>query len=91
MLLEVLMMKKIIMLLMVLVSMIGIVSAVQSQQSTSKIFLNPFYLNSMSSGDSYSYNLTVNPPDGAIQANITNANIDELINIQIIYLTNGVQ
>lgn len=58
---------------LILLSLIGIflfltiVSAEQVTKPTqqyNKIFLNPFYRTSMSSNTNYTYNITVNPPDG---------------------------
>jgi hypothetical protein len=45
--------------------MIGIVFAEGNQptQQTNKLFLNPFYRSSMTSGTNYTYNITINPPD----------------------------
>jgi hypothetical protein len=35
----------------------------QPTQQSNKIFLNPFYRASMTNGQNYTYNLTINPPD----------------------------
>lgn len=40
------------------------VSAVQPTQQYNKIYLNPFYRPSMSINTNFTYNITVNPPDG---------------------------
>lgn len=43
---------------------ISSVFAVQPQQAYNKIFLQPFYRASMSLNTNYTYNLSINPPDG---------------------------
>jgi hypothetical protein len=41
-----------------------VVSAIQPTQQYNKIFLDPFYRNSMSNGQTYNYSISINPPDG---------------------------
>jgi predicted nucleic acid-binding Zn-ribbon protein len=38
--------------------------AIQPTQQYNKIYLNPFYVNSMSQNVNYTYNVIINPPDG---------------------------
>jgi hypothetical protein len=56
-------MKKILVLALFILS-ISSVLAIQPTQSFSKIFLNPFYRESLALNTNYTYSLQINPPDG---------------------------
>lgn len=59
------MIKKIIIILGILM-IVGTINAEGNQptQQSNKLFLNPFYRASMTNGQNYTYNVTINPPDG---------------------------
>ena len=46
-----------------LLSFSASVSAVQSTQQTNRIFLNPFYTDTLNANQNYTFNVSVNPPD----------------------------
>lgn len=60
-------MRKFIIILLLLVAMVTIpfinAEGIQPTQQFNKIFLNPFYRETMSSNTNYTYNVTINPPD----------------------------
>jgi hypothetical protein len=56
-------MKKLFILLLFVIMMTNVL-AVQPQQSTTKLFLNPFYRATTSLNNNYNYSVVINPPDG---------------------------
>jgi hypothetical protein len=69
-------MKKILIIILIVLFLIPVIYAVQPTQQSNKIFLQPFYRASMTAGTNYTYNITINPPDGISEVKTAILNFD---------------
>lgn len=84
-------MMKTLLFLLVALLLAGTVIATQPTQQYNKIFLSPFYRNSMTANTDYSYQLLINPPDGFSQTITAILTLDAWITptVTITALVNG--
>jgi hypothetical protein len=69
-----------VLIILIILSLIPISSAIQPEQKFVQIYLNPFYRASLTSNTNYTYNVSINPPDGY------GSTVSAIINFEV-YLT----
>ena len=73
-------MKKLIIGIILFLSMVTIVTAVQPSQSTNKLLLTPFYISSMTQNIQYNYSVNVVVPDGISEVRTAILTLDAWVN-----------
>ena len=68
--------KTLITLLILLITIIPFSTSTQPTQQYNKIYLNPFYRNTLTSNTNYTYTLNINPPDGITEIKSAIINYD---------------